>query len=79
MRKIVKLIGALFFAAAMGIMAWGVHVTNVRRATVDHFATLYDGPWLPLEFLFLGVGVLLIKSVEAKGKTQPTEPASTSR
>jgi hypothetical protein len=65
-KMIRKVVGTALFAAGIAVLAWGSHVINIRRATIDPHADLYDGPWLPLEFLFLGLSVVLLHEEKPK-------------
>jgi len=60
-----KILGVVCFLAALVDFGIGIHAVNKHNAAVKDYWSqedLCDGPWLPIEFLLLGVGVISFKA-----------------
>lgn len=68
-----KAASAVCFTGAVLSLAVGTWKTEKIRATTDHFATLYDGPWLPVEFGLLFAGVVCFR------ESDPDEPVDSTK
>jgi hypothetical protein len=65
--KVMKAVGSLCILAAIVDVGVGIHSVEKHNAVARTYwdrETLYDGPWLPIEFGLLVVGFSLIKCDE---------------
>lgn len=61
-----KVCVAVLFMAALVDIGIGIHSVaehNAHAVTYWDRETLYDGPWLPIEFILLGAAVIVHKGL----------------